>query len=63
VGAVGTQSISEPGTQMALKNYNFSSISSMKVTLGIPLNKQIINASKVINTPIITYMPITQNHE
>jgi len=26
VGAAGTQSIAEPGTQMPLKNYNFSGI-------------------------------------
>ena len=35
----------------------------MKVTLGDPLIKQIINASKVINTPIITCMPVTQDYE
>jgi len=48
---------------MPLKNYHFSSISSMKVTLGVPLNNQIINTSMVIDTPIITCMPVTQNHE
>ena len=35
----------------------------MKVTLGVPLNKQIINTSKIIDTPIITCMLVTQNHE
>jgi len=35
----------------------------MKVSLGVPLNKKIINASKVIKTPIITCMPVTQNYE
>jgi DNA-directed RNA polymerase III subunit RPC1 len=54
VGAVGAQSISEPGTQMTLKTFHFSGISSMNVTLGVPRLKEIINASKIISTPIIT---------
>lgn len=54
VGAVGAQSISEPGTQMTLKTFHFSGISSMNVTLGVPRLKEIINASKMISTPIIT---------
>jgi DNA-directed RNA polymerase III subunit RPC1 len=54
VGAVGAQSISEPGTQMTLKTFHFSGISSMNVTLGVPRVKEIINASKLISTPIIT---------
>jgi len=48
---------------MALKNYHFSSIASMKVTLGDPLIREIIDASKVINTPIITCTPVTQGYE
>lgn len=54
VGAIGAQSISEPGTQMTLKTFHFSGISSMNVTLGVPRLKEIINASKFISTPIIT---------
>jgi len=54
VGAIGAQSISEPGTQMTLKTFHFSGISSMNVTLGVPRLKEIINASKNISTPIIT---------
>eukprot|EP00537_Pseudo-nitzschia_pungens_P000576 CAMPEP_0172366942 /NCGR_PEP_ID=MMETSP1060-20121228/17645_1 /TAXON_ID=37318 /ORGANISM="Pseudo-nitzschia pungens, Strain cf. cingulata" /LENGTH=1400 /DNA_ID=CAMNT_0013090977 /DNA_START=167 /DNA_END=4369 /DNA_ORIENTATION=+ len=54
VGAIGAQSISEPGTQMTLKTFHFSGISSMNVTLGVPRIKEIINASKLISTPIIT---------
>jgi DNA-directed RNA polymerase III subunit RPC1 len=56
VGAIGAQSISEPGTQMTLKTFHFSGISSMNVTLGVPRLKEIINASKFISTPIITAM-------
>ena len=56
VGAIGAQSISEPGTQMTLKTFHFSGISSMNVTLGVPRLKEIINASKLISTPIITAM-------
>eukprot|EP00956_Cyclotella_meneghiniana_P004281 scaffold5251_cov75-Cyclotella_meneghiniana.AAC.3 len=54
VGAIGAQSISEPGTQMTLKTFHFAGVSSMNVTLGVPRLKEIINASKNISTPIIT---------
>ncbi|KAJ3007733.1 UNVERIFIED_CONTAM: hypothetical protein HDU68_003379, partial [Siphonaria sp. JEL0065] len=53
VGAVGAQSIGEPGTQMTLKTFHFAGVASMNVTLGVPRIKEIINASKAINTPII----------
>lgn len=53
VGAVGAQSIGEPGTQMTLKTFHFAGVASMNVTLGVPRIKEIINASKKINTPII----------
>ncbi|KAK6514336.1 DNA-directed RNA polymerase III subunit [Arthrobotrys conoides] len=53
VGAVGAQSIGEPGTQMTLKTFHFAGVASMNVTLGVPRIKEIINASKLISTPII----------
>jgi DNA-directed RNA polymerase III subunit RPC1 len=53
VGAVGAQSLSEPGTQMTLKTFHFAGVKSMNVTLGVPRLKEIINASKLISTPII----------
>ena len=54
VGAVGAQSIGEPGTQMTLKTFHFAGIASMNITLGVPRIKEIINASKNISTPVIT---------
>jgi len=54
IGATGAQSISEPGTQMTLKTFHFAGVSSMNVTLGVPRLKEIVNASKLISTPIIT---------
>lgn len=54
VGAIGAQSIGEPGTQMTLKTFHFAGVASMNITLGVPRIKEIINASKNINTPIIT---------
>lgn len=54
VGGVGAQSIGEPGTQMTLKTFHFAGVASMNVTLGVPRIKEIINAAKVISTPIIT---------
>ncbi len=53
VGAVGAQSLSEPGTQMTLKTFHFAGVASMNVTLGVPRLKEIINASSSISTPII----------
>ena len=54
VGALGAQSIGEPGTQMTLKTFHFAGVASMNVTLGVPRIKEIINASRIISTPIIT---------
>ena len=53
VGAVGAQSIGEPGTQMTLKTFHFAGVASMNVTLGVPRIKEIINAAKTISTPVI----------
>ncbi|XP_051126697.1 DNA-directed RNA polymerase III subunit 1 isoform X2 [Andrographis paniculata] len=53
IGAIGAQSIGEPGTQMTLKTFHFAGVASMNVTLGVPRIKEIINAAKRINTPII----------
>ena len=54
VGAVGAQSIGEPGTQMTLKTFHFAGVAGMSITQGVPRIKEIINASVNISTPIIT---------
>ncbi|CAL4127007.1 unnamed protein product, partial [Meganyctiphanes norvegica] len=54
VGALCAQSIGEPGTQMTLKTFHFAGVAAMNITLGVPRILEIINASKVISTPIIT---------
>ena len=53
VGAVGAQSIGEPGTQMTLKTFHFAGVAGMSITGGVPRIKEIINASKLMSTPII----------
>ncbi|KAF9057391.1 hypothetical protein BJ165DRAFT_28479 [Panaeolus papilionaceus] len=63
VGAVGAQSIGEPGTQMTLKTFHFAGVASMNVTLGVPRIKEIINAAKIISTPIISCRLVTANSE
>ncbi|WFD35230.1 DNA-directed RNA polymerase [Malassezia cuniculi] len=63
VGAVGAQSIGEPGTQMTLKTFHFAGVASMNVTLGVPRIKEIINAAKVINTPIIAAKLVSDKSE
>lgn len=63
VGAVGAQSIGEPGTQMTLKTFHFAGVASMNVTLGVPRIKEIINAAKLISTPIISCKLVTNDSE
>ncbi|KXN84194.1 DNA-directed RNA polymerase III subunit rpc1 [Leucoagaricus sp. SymC.cos] len=63
VGAVGAQSIGEPGTQMTLKTFHFAGVASMNVTLGVPRIKEIINAAKAISTPIISCKLVTRDSE
>ena len=63
VGAIGAQSISEPGTQMTLKTFHFAGVASMNVTLGVPRLKEIINGSKKISTPIITASLVCKHDE
>ncbi|XP_074555847.1 LOW QUALITY PROTEIN: DNA-directed RNA polymerase III subunit 1-like [Curcuma longa] len=62
IGAIGAQSIGEPGTQMTLKTFHFAGVASMNVTLGVPRIKEIINAAKNISTPIITAALETDNN-
>lgn len=63
VGAIGAHSIGEPGTQMTLKTFHFAGVASMNVTLGVPRIKEIINASKVISTPIINSVLVNNDDE
>lgn len=62
VGAVGAQSIGEPGTQMTLKTFHFAGVAGMSITQGVPRIKEIINASKTISTPVIT-CPLLNNEQ
>lgn len=63
VGAIGAQSIGEPGTQMTLKTFHFAGVASMNITLGVPRIKEIINASKTISTPIINSVLVNDDDE
>ena len=63
VGAVGAQSIGEPGTQMTLKTFHFAGVAGMSITQGVPRIKEIINASKVISTPVITCELLSKEEE
>jgi len=38
---------------MTLKTFHFAGVASMNVTLGVPRINEIINATKLISTPII----------
>lgn len=63
VGAISAHSIGEPGTQMTLKTFHFAGVASMNVTLGVPRIKEIINAAKVISTPIINSVLVNDEDE
>lgn len=54
VGAIAAQSIGEPGTQMTLKTFHFAGVAGMNLTQGVPRIKEIINASRIISTPVIS---------
>ncbi|KAJ5106015.1 DNA-directed RNA polymerase III largest subunit [Penicillium alfredii] len=61
VGAVGAQSIGEPGTQMTLKTFHFAGVAGMSITQGVPRIKEIINASKEISTPVVACDLVTKD--
>ncbi|KAK0564078.1 DNA-directed RNA polymerase III subunit C1 (rpo31) [Tilletia horrida] len=63
VGAIGAQSIGEPGTQMTLKTFHFAGLASMNITQGVPRIKEIINAAKTISTPIVQAPLLNKNSE
>ena len=63
VGAVGAQSIGEPGTQMTLKTFHFAGVAGMSITQGVPRIKEIINASKNISTPVMTCVLLNPTEE
>ncbi|RAK72832.1 DNA-directed RNA polymerase III core subunit RPO31 [Aspergillus fijiensis CBS 313.89] len=62
VGAVGAQSIGEPGTQMTLKTFHFAGVAGMSITQGVPRIKEIINASKEISTPVVACELVTKDN-
>ena len=63
VGAVGAQSIGEPGTQMTLKTFHFAGVAGMSITQGVPRIKEIINASRAISTPVISCALVSKYEE
>ena len=52
VGAIGAQSIGEPGTQMTLKTFHFAGVASMNITLGVPRIKETIARRDRLSSPL-----------
>jgi len=48
---------------MTLKTFHFAGVASMNITLGVPRINEIINATKLISTPIITAKLITEHDQ
>ena len=48
---------------MTLKTFHFAGVASMNVTLGVPRINEIINATKLISTPIITAKLVNQHDQ
>nr|UXY88314.1 RNA polymerase III largest subunit [Cryptomonas curvata] len=59
VGAGAGQSLGEPGTQMTLQTFHSAGVSSMNITLGVPRINEVMNASKIINSPMVKINFIT----
>lgn len=53
VGLVSAESMGEPGTQMTLNTFHFAGVSEMNVTLGLPRIIEILDARKVLTTPMM----------
>ena len=45
---------------MTLKTFHFAGVAGMSITQGVPRIKEIINASKVISTPVISCELVSQ---
>ncbi len=54
VGVVTAQSVSEPGTQMAMRSYQLAGAVEIKVTQGLPRLIEIFDARKEPQTPMMT---------
>ncbi len=54
VGVVTAQSVSEPGTQMAMRSYQLAGTVEIKVTQGLPRLIEIFDARKEPQTPMMT---------
>ena len=48
---------------MTLKTFHFAGVASMNITQGVPRLNEIINATKVISTPVISSKLYTDNDE
>ena len=52
VGAICSQSVGEPATQMTLKTFHFAGIGA-NITLGVPRLTELVNASPSPSTPVV----------
>jgi len=53
VGLIAAQSVGEPGTQMTLNTFHFAGVAEMNVTMGLPRIIEVLDARKVISTPMM----------
>ncbi len=53
VGIVAAQSIGEPSTQMTLRTFHFAGMREFNITLGLPRLKEIVDARRTPETPIM----------
>ena len=50
VGAVGAQSIGEPGTQMTLKTFHFAGVASMNILLFLLSVEAVVSSPRCLST-------------
>ncbi len=54
IGIISAQSISEPATQMTMRTYHFAGTAGIRVTYGLPRLIELLDARKVMESPIMT---------
>lgn len=53
VGIIAAESIGEPSTQMTLNTFHLAGVAEMNVTVGLPRIIEILDAKKIIPTPMM----------
>lgn len=59
IGAIGAQSIGEPGTQMTLKTFHFAGVASMSILVYLELKFTSSKWFLACLTDLLSYYPVS----